>query len=81
MQSNILLRDGINALIDQGVCKEKDDSFKAKLKAKVVKAEDRAFKLTVQAKSPWVAHPGPLKEAERYVKEKHSIDEIIYPKI
>lgn len=81
MQSNILLRDAINALIDRDVCKEPDDSFKKKVKEKVIKAEDRAFKLTAAAESPWIAHPGPLKAAENYVKNKHDIDKIEYPKL
>lgn len=81
MQSNILLRDAINFLVDSDACKESDDSFKKNLKEEVIRAEDMAFKLTAAAELPWIAHPGPLKEAERYVKEKHDIDAIEYPKI
>ena len=81
MQSNIMLRDIVNDIVDFDICKQVDDKFKKKLKDKVVKAEDKAFKLTASVQSPWIAHPNPMREAENYVKKKHSISEIKYPKI
>jgi hypothetical protein len=80
-ESNILLNDIINSARDQELCRKAENSFKSGLKQKVIKAEDRAFKKTASAESPWIAHPGPLREAELYVKNKHNISSIEYPKL
>lgn len=81
MASNIKIRDLVNVIKKAGLCKLPDDSFKQKLLDGIVTAEDEAFKLTASVKSPWIAHPTPLKDAERYVKKKHDISEIIYPNL
>lgn len=81
LSSKRLLR-ALRMIQDSGMCEEPDDSFKQHLKEEVVKAEDEAFKLTANAESPWIAHPGPLKEAEKYVLNKHATIAIInYPKL
>lgn len=81
-QSNILLRDLVNLIKDAGVCKLPDETLKRELYDRVVKAEDRAFKLTAAAESPWIARPGLIKKAESFVLERNPhINQIQYPKI
>ena len=81
-QSIIMLRDLVNEIKDVGICEEPDDSFKQELLDGVIELEDEAFKLTAAAESPWIAHPGPLKKAERFVLSRNSdIKQIKYPKI
>ena len=81
MASTLEIRDLVNVVKKAGLCKLPDDSFKQQLLDGIIVAEDSAFKLTASAESPWIAHPTPLKDAERYVKNKHNISEIVYPKL
>lgn len=81
MQSNMMLQDLMNSSKRRKLCEKPDDEFKNKLKEKIIKKEDIAFKKTAAAESGWVAHPGPLNAAERYVQDKHEISEINYPKL
>ncbi len=80
-KSNFMLRDVWNELKRVGYCEKPDEEFKSTLKRRVVKQEDKAFKYTASAVTGWIAHPIPLKDAEDYVKEKHGLTEIKYPKI
>ena len=82
LQSNILIRDLVNYVQDAGLCKEKDDAFQQELYDGIIECEDDAFKLTAEAKSPRIAHPGPLKQAIRFVLERNAnIKEIKFPKM
>lgn len=79
--SNTMIRDVIRAFQRSSLCDKPDDEFKQELLDNIKDAEDIAFKKTAGAIMPWVAHPGPLSQAESYVKAKHQIDEIKYPKL
>lgn len=77
--SNVMIRDLIRTIQQNSICAKPDDAFKQKLLDKIKDAEDKAFKKTAATVAPWVAHPGPLAQAEAYVKSKHGINEINYP--
>ena len=79
--SNTMIRDLVRTIQQNSICAKPDDSFKQKLLDKIKDAEDKAFKKTSAAESPWIAHPGPLAQAEAYVKSKHGINEIKYPSL
>lgn len=79
--SNVMIRDICNALKDGEWCDEPDDSFKEVIMKKIEQAEDKAFKKTAGAISPWICHPVPLRDAEAYVMEKRNLPAITYPKL
>lgn len=79
--SNMLILAVVTGLQDSKACEKPPADFKKKLKQKIIDSEDRAFKFTASATSPWVAHPGPLMLAEAYVKSKHDIESIKYPQL
>lgn len=81
MNSYVMIRDVVNYAKRRKLCEQPDDDFKNKIKEKVIKKEDVAFRKTANKASGWVAHPGPLSEAESYVMAKHGITEIKYPNI
>jgi hypothetical protein len=81
MQSYLLVRDIVNSAKRRNLCEKPDDEFKSKLKEKVTQKEDIAFKKTASKAPGWVAHPGPLAEAERYVMKNNSLSEIKYPNL
>ncbi len=82
MQSSLMLRDLVNEIKDAGICKGPDGDFKQELLDGVIEFEDEAFKLTAAAESPWIAHPGPIKKAERFVLSRNAeVNEIKYPKL
>ena len=81
MQSNLMLQDVVNSAKRRKLCEKPDDAFKDKLKEKVIKKEDIAFKKTASAESGWIAHPGVLSQAERYIKNKYAVAEIPYPEL
>lgn len=81
MQSYMMIRDLINSSKRRKFCEKPDDEFKKKLKQKIAEKEDIAFKKTANKDPAWIAHPGPLAKAERYVMEKRGYTEITYPKI
>ncbi|WP_020405068.1 AHH domain-containing protein [Hahella ganghwensis] len=80
-QSNLMLQDVMNSALRREFCKKPDDEFKNKLKELVIIKEDIAFKNTASATTGWIAHPIPLNDAEDYVKKKHGLTEIKYPKL
>jgi len=80
-QSNTELRDLVRAMQQNNLCAKPDKEFKDKLLKKVQDKEDKAFKKTAGAITPWICHPGPLKKAEAWTKEMLDIDTITYPKL
>lgn len=82
IQSFVLLQDIANAIVDGGFCEEPKKELGDSIHEDVIDAEDTAFKKTAAATSPWIAHPGPLKKAERFVLARNpTITEIKYPKL
>jgi len=81
MQSYMMLQDVMNSAKRRRLCEKPDDEFKNKLKEKVIQKEDIAFKKTANKETGWVAHPGPLSNAEYYVMNKHDLTEIKYPSL
>ncbi len=81
MQSYMMLQDVMNSAKRRKLCEKPDDEFRNKLKEKVVQKENIAFKKTANKESGWIAHPGPLSDAESYVMSKHNLDEIKYPSL
>ena len=80
--SNVLLRDIVRAIQEDGMCDQPDDSFKELLIEEVEIAEDTAFKKTAGVITPWVCHPAHINKAEEFAKDMlNSTDEIIYPKL
>jgi len=80
-ESNIMLRDIVRAFQQHSLCEMPDPEFKNELLKEVEDAEDFAFKQTAGVISPWICHPGPLKNAEAWAKKMQNIDTIIYPKL
>lgn len=81
MQSYLMLRDVVNSAKRRKLCEKKDEEFQEKIKEKIIQKEDLAFRNTANKKTGWIAHPGPMSEAERYVMTKHNLTEIKYPQI
>jgi len=67
--SNVILRDIVRYFQQHSLCDQPDDDFKNQLLADIEDAEDTAFKKTAGVVSPWIFHPGPLKEAENLQKK------------
>ena len=81
MQSYVVLRDALNAMKRIKACEKPSNDFKNRLKKKVIEKEDTAFKNTANKSPGWIAHPGPILRAERYVKDKNNLSEIKYPNL
>ena len=81
--SDKLVQRVYNTMKKPGMCKKPDDEWKKKLLEKMKKMEDKAFDKTASVTSPFICHPGPLRNnrnnAEDYVQDKHDI-QIVYPK-
>lgn len=80
--SNVILRDIVRTFQQNKLCDKPDETFKNQLLKKVEDAEDKAFKKTSGAISPWICHPAHINKAEDFAKDMlNQTTDIIYPKL
>ena len=81
-ESHVLLRNIVRAFQQNSLCDKPDKEFKEKLLKKVEDAEDKAFKKTAGAISPWICHPAHIHKAEVFANEMlNRTEDIEYPKL
>ncbi|WP_075186367.1 hypothetical protein [Teredinibacter haidensis] len=80
--SNVLLLDIVSTIQENKLCGKPDDEFKNKLLKKVENAEDKAFKKTAGAISPWICHPAHINKAKEFANDMlNRTEEIKFPKL
>jgi hypothetical protein len=80
--SNVLLRDIVRSIQQQSLCDMPNDEFKNDLLAEVQYAEDKAFKKTAGAITPWICHPAHINKAKEFANDMlNRTEEIKFPKL